>query len=71
MTILERFEGDIAVLETENGILNIPGHQLPKDAREGDILVRSENGWMTDKAATAARRAAMKNKLRRRIRKND
>jgi len=36
---VDRFEGDFAVIETENGIfLNIPKELLPDDAREGDVF---------------------------------
>ncbi len=71
MTRIDRFEGDIAVLETDEGMLDIRRDELPDDAREGDILIQGRSGWITDKEATAARRSAMKNKLRRRIRRND
>ncbi|NLT09780.1 MAG: DUF3006 domain-containing protein [Ruminococcus sp.] len=71
MTRIDRFEGDIAVLETDEGMLDIRRDELPDDAREGDILIQGRSGWITDKKATAARRSAMKNKLRRRIRRND
>ena len=71
MTRIDRFEGDIAVLETDEGMLDIRRDELPDDAKEGDILIQGRSGWITDKEATAARRSAMKNKLRRRIRRND
>ncbi|HRR76302.1 MAG TPA: DUF3006 domain-containing protein [Ruminococcus sp.] len=71
MTRIDRFEGDMAVLETDEGMLDIRREELPEDAREGDILIYGKNGWQADKKATAARRSAMKNKLRRRIRRND
>lgn len=71
MTIIDRFEGDIAVLETDDGMLDISRAELPEEASEGDVLIRGENGWIVDKAAAADRRSAMKNKLRRLIRKND
>jgi len=38
MIILDRYEGDFAVLETGRGMINIPRPDLPAGAREGDVL---------------------------------
>ena len=38
MLVIDRFEGDFAVVETEKGMINIPRSELPKGAREGDTL---------------------------------
>ena len=38
MIILDRVEGDFAVLETNNGMINIPRSDLPAGAKEGDVL---------------------------------
>ena len=38
MIILDRYEGDFAILETSRGMINIPRSDLPAEAREGDIL---------------------------------
>lgn len=38
MLIIDRFEGDFAVIETDNGMLNVPRSELPTGAKEGDIL---------------------------------
>ena len=38
MLIIDRFEGDFAVVETDNGMLNIPRSELPASAKEGDTL---------------------------------
>ena len=38
MLIIDRFEGDFAVVETDMGMMNIPKSELPTDAREGDVL---------------------------------
>lgn len=38
--IIDRFEGDFAVCENKNReMINIERKLIPKDAREGDILV--------------------------------
>ena len=38
MIIIDRFEGDKAVLEVDTGHVNIPITNLPKGAKEGDVL---------------------------------
>ena len=38
MLIIDRFEGDYAVVETGKGMVNIPRSELPKGAKEGDTL---------------------------------
>ena len=38
MLIIDRFEGDYAIVETDKGMANIPRSELPKGAKEGDIL---------------------------------
>ena len=38
MLIIDRFEGDFAVVETSDGFVNIPKKDLPRNAKEGDVL---------------------------------
>ena len=38
MLIIDRFEGDFAVIETDNGMIDIPRSELPTGAKEGDVL---------------------------------
>jgi len=38
MLIIDRFEGDFAVVETDNGMVNIPRSDVPTSAKEGDVL---------------------------------
>ena len=40
MWIIDRFEETIAVIETDDGMTEIPRSQILGDAREGDILRR-------------------------------
>lgn len=63
MYAIDRFEGDLAIVETDGGFLEIPRSEIPKSAAEGDILVRTESGWAADKQTAAERRAML---LRRR-----
>lgn len=65
MIIIDRIEGRIAVLETDEGITEISAEELPSDAAEGDILVNSGGEWRIDREATEQRRALVSNKLKR------
>ena len=38
MIIIDRFEGDYAVVETDLEIIDIPRAELPANAKEGDVL---------------------------------
>jgi hypothetical protein len=51
MLTIDRFEGDYAIVETSKGAVNIPRADIPKAAREGDVLVLG-----VDKAETEKRR---------------
>lgn len=43
MLIVDRFEGEWAVLEFEGKCFNFPRKLLPKEAREGDVLTVALN----------------------------
>lgn len=67
MTI-DRFEGDYAVLELreETGEVlykNLPASWLPDEAAEGDVLVKTAEGYAIDTIETEKRRAAAAEKL--------
>ncbi len=67
--ILDRFEGDYAVLEItdETGAAvykNLPADWLPEDAAEGDVLVKADGRYAIDSHETEKRRAAAAEKLR-------
>ena len=50
--IIDRFEGDYAVCETENlEFVNIPKSALPCDAKEGDVI-----SILIDKSETEERK---------------
>ncbi|MCD7811386.1 MAG: DUF3006 domain-containing protein [Ruminococcus sp.] len=73
MIIIDRFEGDKAVLETDGGMMNADRALISADAAEGDVL-RLENGvYVVDAAATEARRQELRNRFNRlrRNREND
>ena len=39
MLVLNRFDGDIAVIETRDGTIRVPRDDLPAHVKEGDVLV--------------------------------
>lgn len=56
MIILERYEGDIAVLEVDGKIKNVPAEKLEQRVSEGTVLIFKNNMYLPDSEATAARR---------------
>ena len=64
--ILDRIEGDVAVLETpDGGFVKASRSQLPADAREGDLLLQQAGRFAPDDAATRARREQLKARFSR------
>jgi len=47
MLIIDRFEGDYALVETGDGMINIPIADLPDGVKEGDALVIQVDGLAT------------------------
>ena len=70
MTVIDRFEGSIAVLETENGTVTLQRSLLPENACEGDVLVCENGIWRIDTETTENRRIRTKQRLSRLINKN-
>lgn len=60
MFIIDRLEGDWAVVESPAGVFNLPRALLPEGAKEGDVL---KLDITLDTAATAARRRRIKTLL--------
>ena len=54
--IIDRFEGDVAVVETESGNIDIPRCELPTEVKEGDIIEMSDEGYTVLKGETSTRR---------------
>ncbi|HEX3011395.1 MAG TPA: DUF3006 domain-containing protein [Syntrophomonadaceae bacterium] len=46
--IIDRFEGDYAVVEIEGGMKVISRQSLPAEACEGDMVVFKKNNWIID-----------------------
>ena len=71
MIIIDRFENETAVLETEDGIKHVMRCFLPEYAKEGDVLIKEGCGYFVDQYATEERRRAAAERLRRLINRND
>lgn len=64
--IIDRFEGNYAVCETEeNKFIDILKSYIPEGAKEGDILTKTDNGYFIEKAETEEKREAIKNRMNR------
>jgi hypothetical protein len=55
--IIDRFEGEYAICETEDGkIINIKRNVIPEDAVEGDVLIYAEGNYTIDNEANDKRK---------------
>ena len=54
MIILDRLEETLAVLETDDGMVNVPRELLPADVREGEVLRQAADGTYTTDTARLA-----------------
>ena len=55
MLILERLRGDVAVISGDSGDFSVSADMV-KGCREGDVIILSDDVYITDKAATELRR---------------
>lgn len=57
---IDRIEEKIAICEDDNGnILKLTLDELPQNIHEGDIMERTENGFVIDTGETQIRRKKM------------
>jgi len=63
MIILERFEGDYAVIEIDGEMIDVEKHLLDKGVKEGDVLIAIDGKYYKDAQATEKRRQDIKNKF--------
>lgn len=54
--IIDRFEGDIVVVEINGKIKNFPKSILPEETQIGDVLIIDKNKIAVDKKETEKRR---------------
>lgn len=69
MLILDRIENDIAVIETDDKIIEVKFSELAENAKEGDVLTESDGKYIVDSEATAERREKLASMYRNRLRK--
>jgi len=50
--IIDRFEGDCAVVEIEGVMHHIKRSDIPPDAREGDVMIYDKSQWKIDRQGT-------------------
>lgn len=65
MTVIDRFEGEYAVLETESGMKRVLRDVLPVEVREGDVLEIKDGIYTVNKKAAAERRSRISGKLKK------
>lgn len=64
--VIDRFEGKYVVCELESGeFIDIPKADIPQEAKEGDILTKTDNGYYVDKIATETKREEIKQRMNR------
>ena len=56
MIILDRFEGDFAVIYEDDALKNIPKELVDINAKEGTVLIKKEDKYYLDEKNTAVRR---------------
>ncbi|PFF21289.1 pyruvate kinase [Bacillus anthracis] len=54
--IIDRFEGELAVIEVNNVTMDVPKSKLPPTAKEGDVLIIEGDTYTIDKDETDKRR---------------
>ncbi len=58
--IIDRFEGEYAVVEIEGDIKTIRRSDISNEAREGDVVVLENNHWIIDRKDTEKLRKEIK-----------
>ena len=69
MWIIDRFEGEFAVLEGETGMLAVPRSSLPADIREGDAVTALPDGRYALDAGRSEQRRKQLSSLFERLKK--
>ena len=55
--IVDRFEGDYAILETESStLINVNKNDIIGEVKEGDLLIKKNNLYYIDKEKTEIRK---------------
>lgn len=56
MLVIDRIEGSVAVIETENGSIDVPLSEIKGNPKEGDVLKRRKKGFCVDRFKTDERK---------------
>lgn len=56
MIILDRYEGDSAVLEIDGQTVSVSALLLKEKCKEGTVLIKKDNMYLPDKALTDLRK---------------
>ncbi len=56
MLIVDRIEGKYAIVESENGSIDIELSLIKPTPKEGDVLKKTKDGYSVDKAKTKERK---------------
>ena len=68
--VIDRIEGDVAVVELDEGtFIDVPLARIEGALRDGAVLAAREGGYAVDEDATAARRADLQAKAARLFRR--
>ncbi len=69
--IIDRFEGEYAVVETDGGTIDIERSKLPVNAAEGDVIEPYGGGYVVNSGKTAERREKAASRFRKLMGKNN
>lgn len=64
MIIVDRFEGNYAVIEIDGKIFNVEKSKVSKEVKEGDILKLVDEMYYKDKKATENRTKKIEDKFK-------
>ncbi|OJE41967.1 pyruvate kinase [Bacillus proteolyticus] len=59
--IIDRFEGELAVIELKSITIDVPRSKLPSSAKEGDVLIIEDDKYTIDKKETDKRKREIQN----------
>lgn len=65
MIVLDRFEGQYAIIEIDGHLITVSRNQIGASAQEGDVLVFISNVYVPDQEATQKRKEALKKRLKK------
>ncbi|MCQ6563487.1 DUF3006 domain-containing protein [Paenibacillus mendelii] len=54
--VIDRFEGDIAVIETDEATIDVPKSKLPRGAKSGDTVIIEGDTFRIDADDTKKRK---------------